>query len=136
VVFTVLISAAFTIPLILFTGPLIALLFGGAFRGATNVCRILLVAAVVLSTTRAVGAILKAINRPLDAGIAETLALVVTVASLAVLLPTIGIMGAGVASLLAYLVSCGFSVRQAALALGVGSHHLLVPTRADLKATA
>jgi O-antigen/teichoic acid export membrane protein len=136
VVFTVLISAAFTIPFILFTGPLIALLFGEAFSGATNVCRILLVAAVALSTTRAVGAILKAINRPLDAGIAETLALVVTVAALAVLLPTMGIMGAGVASLLAYLISCAFSVRQAARALGVASRWMLLPTRADLKVAA
>jgi O-antigen/teichoic acid export membrane protein len=135
IVFTLLISAVTTIPFILFTGHLVTLFFGQAFHGATNVCRVLLVAAVVLSTTRAVGAILKAINRPLDAGIAETLALAVTVAALAGLLPTMGIMGAGVASLLAYLVSFGFSVRQAARALGIGSRRLLLPTR-DLRVTA
>lgn len=135
IIFTLLISAVFTIPFILFTGRLVTLFFGQAFHGATNVCRVLLVAAVVLSTTRAVGAILKAINRPLDAGIAETLALAVTVAALAALLPTMGIMGAGVASLLAYLVSFGFSVRQAARALGIGSRRLLLPMR-DLRVTA
>jgi hypothetical protein len=43
-------------------------------------------------------------------------------------------MGAGVASLLAYLVSFGFSVRQAARALGIGSHRLLLPVR-DLRVT-
>jgi O-antigen/teichoic acid export membrane protein len=136
VVFTVLVSAAFTIPFILFAGPLIALLFGDAFRGATTVCRILLVAAVALSTTRAVGAILKAVNRPLDAGIAETLALLVTVVALAALLPKMGIMGAGVASLVAYLVSCAFSVRQAARALGIAPRSMILPTRTDLKAAA
>jgi O-antigen/teichoic acid export membrane protein len=136
IVFTLVISAVFTIPFILFTGRLVTLFFGQAFHGATNVCRVLLVAAVVLSTTRAVGAILKAINRPLDAGVAETLALVVTIAGLAAFLPTMGIMGAGVASLLAYLVSFGFSVRQAARALGIGSRRLLLPIRADLKVTA
>jgi O-antigen/teichoic acid export membrane protein len=135
IVFTLVISAIFTIPFILFTGPLVTLFFGQAFHGATNVCRVLLVAAVVLSTTRAVGAILKAINRPLDAGIAETLALAVTVAALAALLPTMGIMGAGVASLLAYLVSFAFSVRQAARALGIGPRRLLLPIR-DLRVTA
>jgi O-antigen/teichoic acid export membrane protein len=136
IAFTLLISAVLTIPFILFTGRLVTLFFGQSFNGATNVCRVLLVAAVVLSTTRAVAAILKAINRPLDAGIAETLALAVTVAALAALLPTMGIMGAGVASLLAYLVSFGFSIRQAARALGIGSHRLLLPMRADLKVTA
>jgi O-antigen/teichoic acid export membrane protein len=135
IVFTLLLSAVVTIPFIFFTGPLITLFFGQAFHSATNVCRVLLLAAVVLSTTRAVGAILKAINRPLDAGIAETLALAVTAAALATLLPTLGIMGAGVASLLAYLVSFGFSVRQAARALGIGSRRLLLPIR-DVRVTA
>lgn len=136
VVLTVGVSAAFTIPFLLFTGPLIGLLFGHAFRGATNVARVLLVAAVVLSTTRAVGAILKAINKPLDAGIAESLALAVTVAALAALLPTMGIMGAGIASVLAYAVSCAYSVHRASRALGVSSRSLLVPTRSDFKVTA
>lgn len=136
VVLTVLISTIFTIPFLVFTGPLIDLLFGQDFRGATNVCRVLLVGAVALSTTRAVGAILKAVNRPLDAGIAETLALVVTVVLLAALLPTMGIMGAGVASLAAYAIGCAFSLRQAARALGIASYQMVLPTRADLRMAA
>ena len=46
-----------------------------------------------MSTGRVVEAILKAIIRPLEAGVAETLALVATVVALAVLLPTMGIVG-------------------------------------------
>ena len=136
VAFTILLSALCTVPVIIFTGPLIGLLFGDAFLPATNVCRLLLIAAVVLSTSRALGAILKAINRPLDAGIAETLALVVTFAALAALLPSLGLIGAGIASLLAYLVSCAVSIRQAARALGISSHLMLLPRRADLRAVA
>jgi O-antigen/teichoic acid export membrane protein len=136
IVLTVLLSAAFTVPVILFARPLIEMLFGGAFAGSVNVSRVLLVGAVVLSTTRAIGAILKAVNRPLDAGIAETIALGVTILALAVLLPALGIMGAAIASLLAYGVSCAFSLRQASRALEIESHRLVRPTRADLRYTA
>jgi O-antigen/teichoic acid export membrane protein len=128
---TFVLSTVATVPVLLFTHWLIELLFGEAFLGATNVCRVLLLATVVLSTGRAVEAVLKAINRPLDAGIAETLALLVTVAALAVLLPAMGIMGAGVASLLAYLASTVFAVHRAARALGSSPLGLLRPTRSD-----
>lgn len=135
VLFTFIVSAAFSIPLAVFAQPLISFMFGDSFVDATNVCRILLLAAIVLSTTRAVGAILKAVNRPLDAGIAETLALGVTIVALAALLPLFSITGAGIASLVAYLVSCVFSLRQAARALEIGSHRLLMPSRGDLRFT-
>jgi O-antigen/teichoic acid export membrane protein len=128
---TLVLSTVATVPVLLFTHWLIELLFGEAFLGATNVCRVLLVATVALSTGRAVGAVLKAINRPLDAGIAETLALLVTIAALAVLLPAMGIMGAGVASLLAYLASTVFAVHRAARALASSPLGLLLPTRSD-----
>jgi O-antigen/teichoic acid export membrane protein len=128
---TLLLSTLVTAPVLLFTRWLIEFLFGEAFVGATNVCRVLLLAAIALSTGRAVEAILKAINRPLDAGIAETLALVVTVAALAVLLPAMGIMGAGLASLLAYLASTAFALYRAARALEAPAVRLLLPARGD-----
>jgi O-antigen/teichoic acid export membrane protein len=128
---TFLLSILVTAPVLLFTPWLIRLLFGEAFASAANVCRVLLVAAVVLGTGRAVGAILKAVNRPLDAGIAETLALLVTIGALAVLLPVMGIMGAGLASLFAYVVSTAFALRRAGRALGVSTPGLLLPARGD-----
>jgi hypothetical protein len=72
------------------------------------------------------GTIVKVINRPLDGGIAETPALVGTVVALAVLLATMGIMGA-VASLIAYLVSTAFALYRAARALEVSAVGLLLP---------
>lgn len=128
---TVVLSTLTAAPALLLTGWLIDLLFGVAFGGATDVCRVLLLAAFVLSTGRVVQAVLKAINRPLDAGIAETLALVVTVAALAVLLPAIGIMGAGVASLLAYVTSTAFALYRAGHVLNVPPLALLLPARRD-----
>jgi O-antigen/teichoic acid export membrane protein len=128
---TLLLSTLATAPLLLFTPWLIELFFGQAFRGAAGVCRVLLVAAIVLSTGRATAAILKAVNRPLDAGIAESLALVVTIPALALLLPSMGIMGAGVASLVAYGVGTLFAVHRAARALAVPARTLLFPTRGD-----
>jgi O-antigen/teichoic acid export membrane protein len=128
---TVVLSALISVPTLLFTRRLIELLFGAPFSGATSVCRVLLLACVALSTGRAVQAILKAINRPLDAGVAETLALVVTIAALAVLLPALGIMGAGVASLLAYVASTTFALYRAARALKVSAAGLLLPARGD-----
>lgn len=129
IAFTLAASAVVTVPVILFTGPLIELFFGPAFAGATDVARVLLVAAVVLSTTRTVTAVLKAINRPLSAGLAESLALGVTFVGLAALLPTLGLLGAGLASLLAYCTSAAWSVRQAARALDLSPTRLLLPER-------
>lgn len=128
---TFFLSAVATLPVLVFAPWLISLLFGDAFRGAADVCRVLLVAAVMLSTGRAVNAILKAINRPLDAGIAESLALIVTIAALAVLLPFLGIMGAGLASLLAYLAGTTFALSRTARELDISPLALLNPARTD-----
>jgi hypothetical protein len=55
--------------------------------------------------------------------------LAVTAAGLALLLPLLGIMGAGVTSLLAYLASAVFLTRRAARALDISPARLLVPDR-------
>src|SRR5205807_1714835 len=88
---TVVSSAAITVPLVAFTPMVIDLAFGNAFRGAAVVSRILLIAAIILGTNRVLGSILTGIGRPLDAGIAESVALVATFAGLASLLPTLGL---------------------------------------------
>lgn len=130
---TVVAATAVSIPMIVFTSHLIELFFGKAYLPATDVCRVLLVATVLFSTNRSIGAVLKAVGRPLDAGVAELVALGVTFASLAALLPTLGIMGAGVASLLAYGVSTAWMTRRASRALEIGWRSLLLPSREDLR---
>jgi O-antigen/teichoic acid export membrane protein len=101
-----------TIPMIGLTPSLIRLFFGHDYLGASAACRILLLAAVVLVTARMLGVLLKAMGRPLDAGIAEFVALGTTIVCLPVLLPLLGIVGAAVASLLAYFVSGAWSLHR------------------------
>ena len=124
---TMLVSAAVTVPLVLLARPLIEVFFGAAFAGAVDAARVLLAAAGVLATGRVLASILKAVGRPLDPGKAELLGLLVTVVSLAVLLPAFGIVGAAIASLLAYAASLAWNVRVAAAALSVSPGSLLLP---------
>ena len=106
-----------TIPVIVLTPTLLTTLFGGSYAGVASVARVLLVAAIVFNLSRVVATTLKAVGRPLDAGIAEGVALGATAVSLGALLPLFGLMGAAVASLIAYTVSAGWMTRRAARAL-------------------
>ncbi len=133
VALTIAISALVTVPLILLTPTLIGLFFGSAFSGAADVARVLLVAAVILSTNRVLTAILTGIGRPLDAGIGETIALAATLGGLAALLPVLGLVGAALASLLAYAVSGAWMVRRVLGPLEVGPAGLLLPERGDIE---
>jgi O-antigen/teichoic acid export membrane protein len=126
---TVALSAAITLPLIAFTPWVIELAFGNAFRGAAPVSRILLVAAIIFGTNRVLGSILTGIGRPLDAGIAESVALVATFVGLASLLPTLSLIGAGIASLIAYAVSASWMVWRVTRALELSRKELLLPER-------
>jgi O-antigen/teichoic acid export membrane protein len=126
---TAVTSTAITLPVIAFSPFVIEVAFGNAFRGAAVVSRILLIAAIVLGTNRVLGSVLTGIGRPLDAGIAESVALVATFVGLAVLLPTFGLVGAGLASLMAYLVSNSWMVWRATKALGLSPRELLLPGR-------
>jgi O-antigen/teichoic acid export membrane protein len=118
-------SIVVTVPLILLTPTLIQVVFGAPFVAASDAARILLVAAILLSVTKVLEATLKAVNRPLDAGAAQFAALLVTAAGLAALLPAFGIVGAAVASLLAYGVGAGWCLRRAATALEIAPRVLL-----------
>lgn len=84
---------------------LVLLLFGSEFLPAQTPTKILLVAAVPLCANRVLEASLKAINMPMQAGIAEITASVTTVLLLAFLLPSFGIVGAAITSLISYTVS-------------------------------
>ena len=74
-------------------------------------------------------AVLQAVGRPLDSSLGEGLALAMTAAGLAVLLPTMGIMGAGVTSLIAYSASSAFMVFRVAKALQMRPLRVLTPER-------
>ena len=121
-----------TIPLVVLTPQLIELFFGAAFLPAADVTRVLLVASIALSLNRVLQVVLQAVNRPLDAGIAEFVAVAVTIGALAVLLPWLGILGAGLASLLAYVTSTAWMLRRAKRVLGASTADFLVPSADDV----
>ncbi len=129
---TLLLSVSVTLPVIVALPLLIDLFFGHAYAAAIRPGRTLLVATVALSTGRVLGAVLRAIGRPLDAGLAEFLALVATLLGMAILLPSFGLMGAAVTSLVAYATSAGWMAMRVARTLQVPPAMLFLPGREAL----
>ena len=131
---TALSTTVVVIPLLLLTPDILRIVFGPDFVPATDVTRILLVASIALGTGRVLGAALKEVDRPLDAGIAEGVGFVVTAIRLAVLLPILDLKGAAIASVAAYTASAAVGLHLADRALGRRGLHLLRPgSRRDLE---
>ena len=129
---TLVAATAVTLPILAFTPMIIDVFFGSAFADAADPSRILLLAAIVISMNAVLTAVVQAVGRPLDAGIAQGAALAGTIGGLAVLLPALGLIGAAVASLLAYGVAAAFLVHRAMRALEVPVGKVLIPDRATL----
>jgi O-antigen/teichoic acid export membrane protein len=129
-------SALITIPILAATPQMIDLLFGDAFGRVATVCRVLLVGNVFLASTQILVALLRGLGRPLDAGTAGGVGLVVTVVLLAALLPTLGLMGAAIASLVAYAVTAWWMLRKVCGALSLSIPQFLhgssVPAMGEL----
>lgn len=130
---TVLLSSLAGAALFVVVPVLIELFFGSAFAPATDAARLLLVAGVVLSTNVALGGGLRGLGSPLAPGLAEGLATAVTVVALAVLLPALGLLGAALASLLAYGSSLVCMVAFLRYRLGVSVIDLLMPRWSDVQ---
>ena len=75
-------TVAVTIPVLLLAPEILRIFFGGDFVQATGVTRVLLVASIALGTGRVLEAVLKGVNRPLHAGLAEGAGLIVTAVGL------------------------------------------------------
>jgi O-antigen/teichoic acid export membrane protein len=120
-------AVCIAIPVLVSTPALIRILFGEEFVGAVLVTRVLLIASIFFSVNRVIAAVLNAVGRPLDAGIAESLSLVVTVAGLTLLLPRLELLGAGVTSLVAYCSTTVWMASKAGRALEVTPSALLFP---------
>lgn len=125
-------TALVAVPLVTVAPQLIDAFFGSAFAGASDVARVLLLAGVLASTNRVLEGVLQGVGRPLDPGLAEAVALVLTALGLGVFLPTLGLLGAGLASLIAYVVSLAFMLRWTARALELPPASLLIVDRSAL----
>jgi O-antigen/teichoic acid export membrane protein len=128
---TLVLSALAAAALVIATPMLIAVFFGPAFLAATPVAQVLVLASILLSINRVTSAGLRAFNRPFRAGVGDLLAAGVTVISLGLLVPRIGLMGAAIASLLAYAATFAFNV-WACRRLGISARELLVPNSSDI----
>lgn len=125
-VIAVVLSVVVVLPILLFTPQLLDLFFGHAFVKGTGVCRVLLVASVFLAFTFLLTSVLRGLGRPLDVGIAGVVGLVVSAVLLAVLLPTMGLMGAAIASLVAYVITAGMMLTRVTNALHVSIAHFVL----------
>jgi O-antigen/teichoic acid export membrane protein len=121
-----------SVPIFILEPVLIKFFFGAEFVDAAGVGRVLLVAAIVFGLNRVMEALLQAVGRPLESSIGEAVALGVTAVGLGVLLPTAGIMGAGITSLIAYSASSAFMVRRASRALDISPLTLVIPERGTI----
>jgi O-antigen/teichoic acid export membrane protein len=91
--------------LIILAERLIVLFFGEAFASATDVTRVLLVGAAVVSVRRLLGDAARGMGMPGAASIAEVAAWIVLVPALALFLPLWGLVGVAVALTVSYAAS-------------------------------
>jgi O-antigen/teichoic acid export membrane protein len=129
---TLVISVIITIPSFIFLPAVTEVAFGSQFSKSVGPARILLVAAVILSVNRVLTAILRAIGRPLDAGIGESIALVVTLIGMVFLLRRFALIGAAITSLAAYLTSMIWMIRRVGRMLCLPAMAVLIPDRGTL----
>ena len=105
--------------------------FGPAFEPALPMTLILLVGTVPSAAGGLLSGSVSAGGHPGYSARGETLALIVTVAGLAVALPTLGGVGAAMVSLLAYTTQFAYMLRAAKRIHGGRYSDYLVPTRED-----
>jgi O-antigen/teichoic acid export membrane protein len=108
--------------------------FGSAFQQAVPLLAVLMPAALMLGMNEILSTAFLGIDRPDITSKGELVGLVVTVAALSVLLPRYGVLGAAVASLLAYGSIHVYLARQARIIIGTDLKSLCIPTHDDLAA--
>jgi O-antigen/teichoic acid export membrane protein len=110
---------------------LIVLFFGAAFEPVTDVARLLLLAAVITSGVTPMSFGLKAFGLPTEAALADLAGLVTMLTSLLIFLPTLGLIGAGLAPVLAAITTLICLAVAFHCRLGVPFSQLIRPTRGD-----
>lgn len=111
----------------------IPILFGSSFGGAISMTWILLAAGIPLAGGAVLAPALAAAGKPGASALAEGLALVLTVLGLVLLLPSLGGVGAAIASLAAYGASFAVLLMAARREFGVNLRELLAAKRSDVR---
>jgi O-antigen/teichoic acid export membrane protein len=107
---TFLSVSAISLALFVLFPVVIPFFYGQSFDGSIRPAQILLIAAVFAAVKDILAFSHRALNNPLTAAKSEIVGFLVTGISLVVLLPTLGIVGAALASLLSYFVSCVYNL--------------------------
>ncbi len=127
--FTLISATLVSLPIVILAPFLIKIFFGSAYSVGGSITRVTAVASVSFATTRSLEAVLRGIGRPLAAGMAEFVALGATAACLGALLPTLGLIGAAWASLIAYSTSGAWMAWRIRTITGLPIRKLLTPDR-------
>jgi stage V sporulation protein B len=129
---SLLVVAVAAVALIALADPLLAVAFGAAYESGATTLRILAVAMLPLSLSRILAGDLKGRGRPGSVSVAMLVAVAATLVLDVVLIPRLGITGAGLASLVAYSASAAMLV---ALFLSVTGARIgnLIPNASDLR---
>ena len=106
---------------------LVPLVYGREYSASIVPAEILVVATLFVAIGQAWAGSLRGLGRPSEPAKAEIISLVVTVVGLALLLKPLGIIGAALTSLAAYLVAAAYMYLQLRLHLAVGLRELLWP---------
>lgn len=113
-------------------GPLfVPLLFGSEFSGSMRAVYALAPGVIALATMRPAGGFLIRLNRPMLVSAASWAALAINVALNLVLIPALGIVGAGVASSVAYVLLAAFYLTWLSRAAALPPREL-IPRISDL----
>ena len=111
---------------------LIVLVFGQSFASAAPVMQILLLMIIPLNAKCVMAAALKGSNHALSVGMVQSVALTISLVSLALLLPTFGLMGAAIASLVTQIAAVVMMAVQIRQRLGVGFRDQIWPCAEDV----
>lgn len=131
-----LLAVVLAVPLVAVTPIAVPVLFGSAFSSAVPSALVLVGANVMLTVAYILGEATRGLNAPGRVLVAEVAGLLATVIGLVVTLPSIGIMGAAVSSVLGYAVVLATLAVGLSRSTGASPLELLVPSRADVGAVA
>ncbi len=117
----------------LVAGPFIYILFGSDFGPSVDLARVLLLASIPFCVDQILTAGVYAEGRPGLRSISQLIGAAVAIGLLVLLAPTMGAMGAAVASLAAYSLTCAITVLQYRHLTGTSARQMLVPQRSDVE---
>ena len=127
------VAAVMSLPFILLAPVALPLVFGARYAPSIPSALVLVPAGAILAWAGIAEEGLRGLGRPTIVLVAESVAAVVTLASLPVLLHFFGIVGAAVASLLGYTTIAVFTASAISRSTHLPLHQLMVPSPAAMK---